>query len=263
MRRRPQSSKRHVAFGSRDSEPPVQGSSRAERVLEPEIMDGPLPYGEARRALRDLDRVTRWTLGLGGLLRCLLPRLTRAPSGSAPPRRVDLLDVGTGTGAGTRRLARIARRRGVELRAVGVDRRLAHLAVGQDLGISQLRVAASADALPFRDAAFDWTSSHLLFHHFDGADNRRIVDEMRRCARRGAVIVDLRRSRYAAALARAFFLVLGIGRIAREDGVLSVRQAWTPEEIRALAHEAAWPVTELRARFPFRWSLVLEPKKAP
>lgn len=236
-------------------------NSRAERVLEPEIMDGPLPYGEARRALRDLDRVTRWTLGLGGLLRCLLPRLTRAPSGTASPDRVDLLDVGTGTGAGTRRIVRIARRRGVEARAVGVDRRLAHLAVGQDLGIRQLRVAASADALPFRDAAFDWTSSHLLFHHFGGPANRRIVDEMRRCARRGVVIVDLRPSRLAAFLARVFFLLLGIGAIAREDGVLSVRQAWTLEETRTLATRLRWPVQELRTRFPFRWSLVLEPRK--
>ncbi len=236
-------------------------NSRAERVLEPEIMDGPLPYGEARRALLDLDRVTRWTLGLGGLLRCLLPRLTRAPSGSAHLHRLDLLDVGTGTGAGTRRIARIARRRGVEVRAVGVDRRLTHLAVGQDLGIRQLRVAASADALPFRDAAFDWTSSHLLFHHFGGPANRRIVDEMRRCARRGVAIVDLRRSPLAAALARVFFLLLGIGPIAREDGILSVRQSWTPEEIQTLATQLHWPVQELRNRFPFRWSLVLEPEE--
>jgi ubiquinone/menaquinone biosynthesis C-methylase UbiE len=230
--------------------------SRPERELEPEIMDGPLSYGEARRALRDLDRVNRLTFGLGGLLRCLLPRLEN----DLP---LTLLDVGTGTGFGTHRLARAARRRGASVRIIGIDRRLAHLVIGRDRGIPQLRVAASADALPFKNGAFDWTSSHLLFHHFDGRSNRKIIEEMLRCARRGVAVVDLRRSPWAALLARVLFPLLRIGHVATEDGVLSIRQSWTPAEVHHLARRARWPLTELRKRFPFRWSLVLTHRKDP
>lgn len=220
-------------------------------------MDRPLPREQARRALRDLDRVNRLLLGAAAVRRAVLPRLLGGrPSG--PP--FDLLDVGSGSGSITADLARAAARRGVRVRTVAVDRRLGHLAIGRALGAGRegpLRVVADAEALPFRDGAFAWTLSHLLFHHFGGDGNRRIVGEMRRCAAGGAVIVDLRRSRLALRLAQLLFPLLGIGEIARTDGELSVRQAWTVDEVRGLAEEAGWRVVELRLRFPFRWSLVV------
>ena len=240
--------------------PLAAAGTPSRRRLAPEAMDGPLPYGEARRALRDLDRVNRWLLGVAAARRVLAPRLARAAADDDRSRPVRLLDLGTGSGA----LVRLAVRGGgpgrAPVRVVGVDRRLMHLVVGRSLdpepeGPQQLRVAASVDALPFRDGAFDWTFSNLLFHHFDEEDNRQVLAEMRRCARRGAVVVDLRRSRLAVVLARTFFPLLGLGRVARADGVLSIRQSWTVEEIRAFTREH--PKLELRRRFPFRWSLVL------
>lgn len=223
-------------------------------------MDGPLPYGEAAGALRDLDRVHRWTVGLRALRRTLVPRLVE---GADKPRAVWLLDIGTGSGSGPAAVARGARRRGVAVRTVGVDRRLAHLVAGREDGFDQLRVVASADALPFRDGAVDWSACHLFIHHFDGGQARRIVAEMRRCARLGVALVDLRRNRVAAWLIRLLFPLLRIGEIARTDGLLSVRQSWTLREIRTLARHAAWPVTELRRRFPFRWSMVIEADDQP
>lgn len=224
-------------------------------------MDGPLPYGEARRALRDLDRVNRWLLGVAAARRVLAPRLARAEASGARNRPVRLLDLGTGSGTVARLATRGGGPGGAPVRVVGLDRRLTHLVVGRALepagadGPRLLRVAASVDALPFRDEAFDWTFSNLLFHHFDAADNRKVLAEMRRCGRRGAVVVDLRRSRLAVALARVVFPLLALGRVARGDGVLSLRQSWTIGEVRALLGEL--PVFELRRRFPFRWSLVL------
>lgn len=229
---------------------------RADLPLFPELMDGALPYLEARRALADLDRVNRLLLGVGAAIRTLARRLADA---AAPERPVALLDLGTGSGFLAREVARAAGRRGGRVRVVGLDRRLAHLVAGRSLagrsGDGQLRVAASADALPFRDGAFDWTTSNLLFHHFGGLSNRAILAEMRRCARRGAAVVDLRRSRLAGWMIRGLFPLLGIGRVARHDGLLSIRQSWTIREVRELV--AGLPVEELRRRFPFRWSLVV------
>jgi SAM-dependent methyltransferase len=228
----------------------------ADRALFPELMDGALPYLEARRALADLDRVNRLLLGVGATRRTLARRLV---AGAAAHHCVSLLDLGTGSGYVAREVARAAARLRCRVRVVGLDRRLAHLVAGRELsgagGDGQLQVVASADALPFRDGAFDWTVSNLLFHHFGGPSNRAILAEMRRTARRGAAVVDLRRSRLAGWLIRGLFPFLGIGRIARHDGLLSVRQSWTVGEVRELV--ADLPVEELRRRFPFRWSLVV------
>lgn len=231
--------------------------TRAELLLEAELMDGELSYQEARRALTDLDRVNRLLQGVGAARRALVPRLTENGRGRAPRRT--LLDVGAGSGELTRAVARSVERRGARVRLVILDRRVTHLAVAGErrrTGDPLLRVAASVEALPFRDGAFDWTVSNLVFHHFGGRENREVLAEMRRCARRGAAVVDLRRSRLAPWLVRLVFPLLGIGRVARHDGLLSLAQSWTVDEVAELVRDL--PVVELRRRFPFRWSLVLE-----
>jgi SAM-dependent methyltransferase len=235
--------------------------SEEDRLLSPELMDGALAYDQARRALADLDRVNRLLLGVWSARRSLVPLLADGAAGDGP---VSVLDLGTGSGSLAAAVARTAARRGARVRLVGLDRRLTHLVVGRSVGgrggrrgPEPLRVAASVDALPFRAGAFDWTVSNLVFHHFDGRMNRRILGEMRRCARRGAAVVDLRRSRLAVLLARAIFPFLGVGRVARHDGFLSIRQSWTVPEVRRLTGDL--PVAELRRRFPFRWSLVVRP----
>lgn len=224
----------------------------AERVLRAELMDSPdLPAGEAERALDDIGRTYR-VAGHGALHRSLLPRLAPGP--------LRVLDLGTGSGEVTARLAAAARDRGAEVTPIGVDQHLRHLLVGRRRGFGQLRVVADARALPFADGAVDWAFSTLFLHHFDAADNRRILDEMRRVARGGAVVADLRRSRLGEWLTRLVLRLLPIGEVARHDGRVSVQQAWGMEEVRALVTPGE--VVELRRRWPFRFSLVLRPRRS-
>ena len=218
-------------------------------------MDDPaLGLDETERALTDLDRVTRWS---GGLLPALGALRRRLAGGS---RRQSLLDLGTGSGLVPSRLATAAARSGVDLRTVGCDRKLSHLLHGRRRGHRQLRVVASVEALPFADGAFDWSLSTLLLHHFGDAANLAVIGEMRRVSRSGAVVVDLRRSRLAPLLFRGLSVLLGMGRVARYDGRVSLEQAWTAAEVERLTD--GLPVVELRRRFPFRFSLVIEPGPA-
>lgn len=222
------------------------------RPLRPELMDDPgLGLAETERALADLDRVTRWSAGLLSVRRAVSPRL------AAGPRRQHLLDLGTGSGLIPAALGAAAARDGIGLSVVGCDRKLSHLLYGRRRGRGQLCVVATAERLPFADGAFDWSLSTLLLHHFDGAANRRVLAEMRRVARAGAVVVDLCRSRLARLLFRPLAAALGLGPVARYDGLVSLAQAWTLAEVGQLA--ADLPVVELERRFPFRFSLVLAP----
>ncbi len=222
--------------------------------LRPELMDQPgLSLAETERALADLERVNRWLFGIGATLRTMLPLL------AAGPPRQSVLDLGTGSGQVPEVLARKARRRGVELTVVGIDRKLSHLVIGRRRRPRQLRVVAQARALPFRDGAVDWSLSNLFFHHFEHAGNRLVLAEMRRVARRGAVVVDLRRSRLAPFVVPLLLTLVGTARVARYDGRLSVHQAWDLDEVEALVAAApTWGLpAQLRRRFPFRFSLVL------
>jgi SAM-dependent methyltransferase len=209
--------------------------------------------------------VNRLLLGVTAARRTLLPRLTGGRNGPAGKGLLRVLDLGAGSGNLARALAKAAGRRGTPLRMVLVDRRLTHLAIGRPGrpdGSGPLAVAASADALPFREGAFEWSFSHLFFHHFGGRENRAVLGEMLRCSRAGAVVIDLRRSRLAAWLARLLFPFLGVGRVALHDGLLSLAQSWTLPEVAGLVGEdSGLPVLELRRRFPFRWSLVVAARR--
>jgi ubiquinone/menaquinone biosynthesis C-methylase UbiE len=217
----------------------------------PELLDDPaLSAAERWRAMAELDRVNWALAGALPLLRTLLPRLGR--------RRREawrVLDLGTGSGRTANALARWAARRGAPLRVVGMDRQLGHLLLGRRAGVPQLRVVGEATALPFRDRVFEWSFSTLFFHHFDPAANRRILAEMRRVARRGAAVVDLRRSRGAAWAVRLLLPLLGVGRVTRNDGKVSTARAWSLPEVAELVD--GLPVEELRRRVPFRFSLVV------
>jgi len=215
-------------------------------------MDDPaLGLAETERALADLDRITFWSGGLLPVTRTLAKRL------AAGPRSQVLLDLGTGSGLVPAVLARAAQRVGVTLLNVGCDRKLSHLLYGRRRGHRQLRVVLRADQLPFADASVDWSLSTLLLHHFDQATNLFVLTEMIRVARAGAVILDLRRSWLAPWLFRLLATVLRMGPVARYDGLVSLEQAWTRTEVEHLT--AGLAIVELRRRFPFRFSLVIEP----
>lgn len=225
-------------------------SKRSNEPLQAELMDGSsLSLPATERALADLDRLNKRLFGYRATCQALVPRITKGP------RCQLLVDLGTGSGWVSIKLKQIALREGVSLRVVGVDRKLSHLLYGRRHDASQSRVVADAEALPFRSATADWTLSNLLFHHFTPDENRRILEEMRRVSRRGAVVVDLRRALWAQGLIRLLLPLFRIGVVASYDGKLSTDQAWCLEDVRQIVVDL--PVQELRRRFPFRFSLVL------
>lgn len=222
-------------------------------ALGAEVLDrSDLPLPDRRRALRDLRRVNLFLLGRRVAVRTLLAHVQ-----GEGRRRVSLLDVAAGAGDVTAALERAARRRGIALETVALDRRLSHLVMGRATGEIGKAVVARAQRLPFRRQAFDWCFSSLFFHHLDVESKRRVSGEMRRVGRRGAMIVDLRPCRWAVALARLLMPLLGIGRIAREDGLVSIRRSSTLEEWSGLL--PARQIAEQRRRFPARLSVVLKP----
>lgn len=217
-------------------------------VGEPEWLDRGVPPAEVEAALRDLERVYRLLLARGHDLR----RLVLRESAGLDDRWC--LDLGAGGGHIAADLLRDARRRGRAVRVIGADRKLSHLLVGRRLGSPQVPLVTDAAALPLRDGTIACAFSHLFFHHFDEAGNRRVLVEMCRVAR-AVVVVDLRRSRLLSWLVRPALRLLGLGEVAFDDGVTSVERSYDLGEVAAAADGLR--VVELSRRFPFRWALVL------
>jgi len=209
------------------------------RATQPELLDEGVPDAEALRSLADLRFVNRWLGGRRSLLAAVRPYL----AGDSKPT---LLDVGCGSADLPAFLMRATAGR---LRAVGVDRKLLHL---KQAPRDVRRVVADVRALPFPPQSFDVVTASLFLHHFDAGEVPLILKGLFALARRALVVNDLHRAWVPYLFGRTLFPLLFRSPVSVADGLLSIRRAFKPAELRAAFREADLPEATLRRSFPYR-----------
>ena len=203
-----------------------------------EILDGPLDDLDAVAGnLRDLRRVNR-LLGGTRLSRLAITRLW--PDGTS----LSVLDVGTGGADIPVSLLADAARHGRSLRVEAIDSRpevieaarLARPALDRVAGLS-LQVADGL-ALPYPDGAFDVAHCSMVVHHLEPAEAVALLREMARVSRLGVVVNDLVRGRLFWAGAWVMSHAATRNRLTRNDAPMSVRRAYSRDELRGLVDKA-------------------------
>lgn len=228
-------------------EPVRRGEEAVERMDE-----GHGSAAHVHEAYGQLDHVNRWLAGF---------RATFGPLGPLlPGHDVTVLDVAGGEGAFAPGFRRLAAARGHEAWVVILDRNPAAVARAATAGPGVRAVRGDALALPFADRSLDVVHCSAFFHHLSTAHARDALDEMCRVSRRVVIVNDLVRSYLAFGAIWALTRLLSDNPLIRHDGPLSVRKAYVPRELRALARAVASPPTEYRWRlvrtFPYRMTLV-------
>lgn len=254
----------------------------------PELMDRPdIDPADLRQALDGLARVHR---AFGGHRLVAVPLLRRLAGRRPGPLR--LLDVGTGGGDLAAGLSRRLRDRGwsprltladLHPRTIRIARRRwpsngsaadapsADGAPGAgDAGPRTGEAAADAPApaadavpagfvrldarrLPFPDGSFDLAFSSTMLHHLAREDALAFLREMDRVADGRWLVTDLRRSRLALAAVRLLAATLWRRNpLPRRDGPVSVRRAFTPDELRAMLARADLAGARVDGRWPVR-----------
>jgi 2-polyprenyl-3-methyl-5-hydroxy-6-metoxy-1,4-benzoquinol methylase len=221
--------------------------SLAARVREDEQMDeASLDELEYAAVLNDLERVNVWTFAAR-------PTLDFLARGTRGMKRFSLLDVGFGQGDMLRRIARWAGKRGIAAELVGVDLNAKSESVA--------RTATPAD-LPidyrtgdYRDQGrFDFIVSSLVAHHMSDEELLAFLRHMESESRRGWLVNDLHRHPFPYLGFPLLARLLGVHRIVREDGQLSIARAFRPAEWRSILEAAgiAPGAAQIRRYFPFR-----------
>lgn len=219
-----------------------RASELRERMDEPDCDPLRLQNTYAQFAL-----VNRLVSGWDGIFRRYLgPRLS---TGS------NVLDVGCGGGDLARSLARWGERRGTPLRITAIDpdpRALAFAKTRPVAGVEYLGV--DAEKLAADGHRFDCVISNHVLHHLPADRLPGFLEVSAELATGLALHNDLRRhgaAWLAFSLTRPFFLRSFIV----EDGLRSIRRAFTADELRELL-PPGWRVDTLA---PFRNLVVLEP----
>ncbi|HOL26362.1 MAG TPA: methyltransferase domain-containing protein [Phycisphaerae bacterium] len=229
------------------------------RLRRRELMDDPaIGPAEHAHALATLNWINRVLLAHRKLYRYLLEL--------GDPRRMSILDLGAGGGGLLGHIIRQrerGRRRDLHDAQVGGEARLPVL-VGVDCspfavacarkwqGAEFHGVVGDVRRLPLADNSVDAVACRLLVHHFDEDDVVTILREAARVARRGIVVMDLSRSWISWGLTWLTTRVVSRSRVFHQDGPRSVRAAYLPGEVAALAELAGLRGARVKHIFPFR-----------
>jgi SAM-dependent methyltransferase len=209
----------------------------AARSTERELLDGAvLDADDLAVNLRELALLNR----LPGGTAASIAAIDRLAAGR---RDLTILDVGTGGGDMALAMARHGRR------GTGAGRwqvtaveshpdvlALAARRLGEETDVDLVR--GDALKLLLAEASVDVAHASLLLHHLDPDEAVLALREMRRVARLGVVINDLRRGILAYAMTAATVAALCRGRYTRADGLVSARRAYTLRELDALLIDA-------------------------
>ncbi len=222
-----------------------------------ELLDGPLDDPDALAAnLRDLAWINRHLGGIG-LSRRAFEALVRDH-----PRRLTLLDVGTGAGDIPAALQAGEASRGRQLDVTALDSRpevvAAALANAPELAERPHFAFAVGDgrSLPGPDASQDVVHASMVLHHLGPGEAVALLREMARVASIGIVVNDLARGRLFWLGAWLLSHTAARSRLTRTDASLSVRRAYTRREMRWLLGQAGLrPVFTIEGFFGHRYAI--------
>jgi len=198
---------------------------------------------EVAASLRDLQMFNQF---FGGVRTSA--ELVRRAVGATSARTLSLLEVAAGAGYVPAQVRqRLAP--GLDLKIAVLDRARTHL------NGHRRAVVADALALPFADNSFDLVSCNLFVHHLGPQDLQAFAREALRVCRAAFLINDLIRDPLHLALAYSGF-PLYRSRITRNDAPASVRQAYTPAELRALLEPLNLPRIDVSRHYLYRMGVI-------
>ena len=215
------------------------------RVPTPELLDTDAGTpAEIAGSLADLRRVNGWFGGVN-TTQAMVAHIART-TGRAD---LSLLEVAAGSSEVPERVRARLSRRGINLRITLLDRAHSHLQNSNDA------VVADALALPFTDGSFDLVSSCLFAHHLSPDALQQFTREALRTCRIAVLVNDLIRHPIHLALIYAGYPLYS-SRLTRHDAPASVRQAYTPDEMKDILTQAGSAQIELKRHYLFRMGAI-------
>jgi 2-polyprenyl-3-methyl-5-hydroxy-6-metoxy-1,4-benzoquinol methylase len=220
--------------------------SLGQRTRDDEQMDDPsLDPKVYDEVLKGLGRVNAWTFAARPTLD-FLSRATRGRTGFS------LLDVGSGEGGMLRVVAQWAKKRGLAAELTGIDLNPKSEAVARAMTPADLPIAYRTG--DYRDLGrFDFVVSSLVAHHMTDDQLRDFLRWMEASTDRGWFVNDLHRRLFAYLGFPLLTTLLGVHRIVRQDGQLSIARSFRPADWAAILAEAGVEDgVKVRRYFPYR-----------
>lgn len=224
------------------------------RVLIPELMDDPdLDPVEHERALRGLQRINAWTRNASLAWRAVFSLMRQHDL-----RSCRVLDLATGAADIPIGLWRRATAQGIELEIDACDissQALEFAARNCARAATNIRLFQHDILQADIPEKYDVVICSQFLHHLTDEQAAAVLGKMAAAATRQVYAVDLVRSRVNWLQVWLATRLLSRSKIVHFDGPQSIRAAFTPAELAALAAECNFCSLTIRTHWPCRMAL--------
>ncbi len=229
------------------------------RILAPELMDDPaLDEMRLQDALADVSFVNKW---LGGQ-KITLDGLDYFFN-KYPQNQYSIADLGCGDGEMLRKMADYCRKKGIKATFLGLDLNSKSVALAIDQSQEYPEIAYRQKnilELDTTEARLDIITTTLTMHHFTDNEIVGFLKCFGQLSRLGWVVNDLHRSSIASVLFRAFSSIFMNTYIARYDGLVSIKRAFTKKELTTFAAQLGLTEYKIGWRWAFRYLWITDMK---
>ena len=226
-----------------------------QRSGEPELLDDPsLVVDNLHENLRDLSRVNRYLGGYSTLLKGLCKLIPSSSIG-----KIHLVDIGCGDGDNLVYMAKLARKKGWNIRFTGIDisEAMVKLAKTKTDAFPEIKIEhTSVFSEGFKKIRADIYTLSLVLHHFE---NQQIITLINSISEKADVLVtDLQRNRLAYLLFILFAQLFRFSFISRHDGLLSVKKSFSRRDWHYLLANSGINGASVTWSWSFRYLVLIQ-----
>lgn len=231
----------------------------AARSDETEIMDNLSCAGAVvDQTLRELEVINRWLGGNQVTINALDHLLQQQRPLQAQP--LIIADLGCGGGDMLRLIYRWAVRRGITVTLVGIDANPHIIEFARENlrdvpGVTLL--AEDVFSAAFKTMRFDVVIGTLFYHHFTQQQLTGLFSDLKKQTRLGLVVNDIHRHPMAYHSIKLLTKLFSRSAMVKYDAPLSVRRAFSRNELAEIFRAAGLPTAVIRWRWAFRWQVVV------
>lgn len=220
------------------------------RSYRPELLDRPdIPFEDIRRNMYELDRINSL---LGG--HDITIRGIRKIAGES--RALHVCEIGCGGGDNLRAIRRWAERRGIRLKATGIDIKPECIRYAQERNqdfTDAEWISSDYRLVRFREKP-DIIFSSLFCHHFDDAGVAEIFRWSAENSQLGFFMNDLHRHPLAYHSIRLLTGIFSRSYLVRNDAPLSVARGFSRTELEQFLRAADGPVDSMQKEIEWAWA---------
>ena len=226
------------------------------RLVLPEMMDDlTIPSDLLVENLKELDWLNRYTgghrLSIVGLKEFNLDK----------DKKYHLVDIGCGSGDSMIYMAKWARRKKLNLHFTGVDINFNAIRyLTQHCKEFPEIKGINADWRDYFNGndEIDFIHCSLFCHHLTTPELENFLIQASLKCKMGVILNDLTRSRMAYHIVSAFTSIMNATPLAKNDGPLSVRKAFTSAEMKNLLNGIGFRHFNIKPGFPFRYLITIK-----